>query len=187
MASLLLAQMPDGLCWPRETGATLPRLMTGLAVSASVIASRARDLLREAPYDAPLELLGEWELTLGLPDPCAGSQPSVIQRQTSVRAALASSGGASVPYLIGVAAALGYTITIDEFTPLRFGMPFGRPFGGEPWASIFRVRATALPGSGFKFGANRFGEAFGRYGNLTLQCTIDRIKPAHTAVQYAFV
>ena len=58
--------------------------------------------------------LEEWEIELGLPDPCSAGLGSIEARIRSVRMKHAAIGGASPGYFICLARSAGYEITIEE-------------------------------------------------------------------------
>lgn len=180
----LQALLPRGRVWPRDVDALMTRVLLSLSPAWQRSADRGRDLLGEARVDTALELLPEWEETLGLPDPCVGDIPLIAVRRAQAVARFTNNGGQSVPYFIAFAAALGYTITITEYSPSHFGAPFGL-FSGTDWASVWQVNGPTFTVSRFQFGVSGFGEPFATWGNLLLQCELDRIKPAHTLVQFA--
>lgn len=172
--------LPRGAIWPRDPDASQSKVIAALTQIYGRQAARSLNLLTDAFPIAPVELLPEWEESLGLPDPCAGAQPTIQLRQQQVNARFIAGGGQSVPFFIGFAAALGYPITITEFAPSRFGLPFGLPFGGVEWASTWQVNAPTFTIEGFEFGHDAFGEPFASWGSTTLLCEMERISPAHT-------
>lgn len=180
-----LALLPVGPLWPRDPDAVMGQFIGSLTPTYARICARDSHLLEDAFPVAPVELLPEWELTLGLPDPCAGPAPTLELRQQQVAARFIASGGQSRPYMIAVAAALGYSITITEYSPSRFGRAFGLPFGGAPWAFAWRVNAAAVTVRPFRFG-DSFGEPFSSWGNAVLECEIIRLAPAHTVVLFSY-
>lgn len=184
--ALLLAQMPTGAAWPRDLDAVMPQVMAAMAPTYARLAARDLNLLTDAFPVAPVELLPEWEATLGLPDPCAGVSPTIQQRQQQVNARFIAGGGQSVPYFINVAAALGYPITITEFAPSRFGTGFGQPFGGPAWAFVWQINAPTFVIEPFLFGRDGFGEPFTRWGSTVLQCEMQRLAPAETTIIYDY-
>lgn len=146
----------------------------------------ANALLIDAFPASTYNLLPEWEETLGLPDPCAGEQPTIEQRRAQVVARLVDVGGQSVSYFIALAATLGYAITITEFSPFRFGMSFGLPLCGDDWAHAWLVNAPDFTVRYFQFGVSSMGEPFASWGNTVLQCEFERLKPAHTVLNFNY-
>lgn len=185
-AEAMLRLLPRGPVWPRDAGSVWRALMKALAPTYTRSYAAAKNLLAETFPPAAIQLLPDWEATLGLPDACAGLSPTVQQRQNQVRARLAATGGQSVPYFVGVAADLGYPVTITECAPSRFGRPFGRPFGGTAWAHVWQVNAPTYQVQRFRFGTDRFGEPFATWGNTVLQCELYRLAPAQTQIIFRY-
>jgi len=176
--------MPRGEVWPRDSDAIQTKALKSLMPTYTRSAARARNLLIDAFPASTLELLPEWEATLGLPDPCSGPDPSVQQRRAQVVARLTARGGQSIPYFIAFAHALGYEITITQYTAWRFGMRFGMPMCGLPWCFVWQVNAPGFTVDFFQLGVSSMGEAFATWGNTVLQCELERLKPAHTTLLF---
>jgi uncharacterized protein YmfQ (DUF2313 family) len=144
----LQALLPQGRAWPRDLAATLTALLDGIAKSYATADARAANLLIDAFPIATVELLPEWEQTLGLPDPCLGLAPTVQQRQTQVIARMVGGGGQSIGYLTAVASQLGFPVSITEFAPFRAGINrVGDNLNGSqpPIGSVyFSVSASAV-------------------------------------------
>jgi uncharacterized protein YmfQ (DUF2313 family) len=181
----LQALLPRGRVWPRDPDAIQTQVLSGFTPEFARVTARANNLLVDAFPGTTYELLPEWEATLGLPDPCAGSSPSTQQRVAQVVARLTATGGQSVAYFGAVAAALGYAITITQFSPSRFGRPFGLPFGGTAWAFAWQVNAPTFTINRLQFGGS-FGTPFASWGNNVLQCELQRIAPAHTTLLFSY-
>lgn len=120
--SALQALLPQGRAWPRDPGALLTALLDGFAKSYALVDAKQTNLLIDAFPETTIELLPEWESSLGLPDPCAGQQPTLELRRAQVVARLTTLGGQSIAALTAFAAALGYTVTITEYTDFRAGI-----------------------------------------------------------------
>ena len=178
--------LPRGRVWPRDAGAVQTQALATLTPAYARLLARDNTLVRDAFPATTVELLPEWEATLGLPDPCAGEDPTVEIRQAHVKARFVYSGGQSVPYFVGYAAALGYPITVTEFAPMRFGQPFGQPMYGVAWAYAWQVNAPTFVVRDFTFGQGSFGDPFATWGNTVLQCELNRLKPAHTVLLYNY-
>jgi uncharacterized protein YmfQ (DUF2313 family) len=116
------ALLPQGRAWPRDPAAKLTALLDGWARAYATVDARQSNLLIDAFPASTVELLPEWEATLGLPDPCLGQLPTIAQRQAQVLARIRATGGQSIPYLIAFAAVLGFAVGIQEFAPFRAGV-----------------------------------------------------------------
>jgi uncharacterized protein YmfQ (DUF2313 family) len=180
-----LKLLPRGRVWPRDTDAVQNQALLGLNTVYEDNSARALSLLKDAFPASTFELLPEWEATLGLPDPCAGSAPSIQARVSQVVTRLTKTGGQSVPYFTGVAASLGYTVTITQFAPSRFGNRFGMPFGGTDWAHAWQVNAPTFTVNSNRFGSG-FGDRFASWGNTVLQCELQALAPAHTVLNFSY-
>jgi uncharacterized protein YmfQ (DUF2313 family) len=116
------ALLPQGRAWSRDPAAKLTALLDGWARAYASVDARQSNLLIDAFPASTVELLPEWEATLGLPDPCLGQLPTIAQRQAQVLARIGAVGGQSIPYLIAFAAILGFAVGIQEFAPFRAGV-----------------------------------------------------------------
>ncbi len=144
-------------------------------------------LLREMFPDAAVALLADWERVAGLPDPCTGALGTLQQRQSAVVERLRDKGGCSIPFFIAVAAALGYAVTIDEFTPFRCGASAaGDPVCDDEWAFVWQVNAAETAVTYFAAGASAAGEPLAAWGDAVLECVFGRRKPAHTYIIFAY-
>ncbi|NDV77092.1 YmfQ family protein [Burkholderia cenocepacia] len=181
--SAIQALLPRGQVWPRDPDAVQTKALSGLAPSYERNTSRANYLLADAFPGTALELLPEWEASLGLPDPCAGSAPTLQQRRAQVVARLANSGGQSIQFYIDFAKSLGFDVTVTQFTPFRVGQnSAGDAVNSEAWAHAWRVNAPAVTVSYFRAGQSAAGEPLAVWGNSVLACEMRSIKPAHTQV-----
>lgn len=114
------------------------------------------------------QLLSDWERVLGLPDSCIGLQPTVDQRRASVVAKVNLRPSLARAFFISLAAALGFTITTTEFKRHSVMSPVNEPITGSIWLFVWRVNAPVSP------------------SNEILECVINKYKPAHTYVQFAY-
>ena len=179
--------MPTGPVWPRDPGTTQRATVEALMPTYVRSWALACDLPTETLPSTCTFLLPEWEDSVGLPDPCAGPDQTIAQRQAHVVARLTQQTGPSVPSLIAFASALGYAITITEFAPARAGLlRAGQPLYGTAWAFAWQVNAPAITITYFRAGEGRAGDPLEEYGNLVLVCELQRIAPARTKPIFAF-
>jgi uncharacterized protein YmfQ (DUF2313 family) len=170
------ALLPRGRAWPRDADAVQTKVLGGLAATPARLDEAAIQLLVDIFPATTVALLPEWEATLGLPDPCAGPEPTIALRQAQVLARFLGFGGQSVPFFIAFAAALGFAITIQEYA------------GSTALANTWQV---TVPGSGASYFT-----ADGSYSEdpvdavtsdaAVLQCEFERLKPAHTQLNWNF-
>lgn len=185
---LLKDLLPPGRAFPRETGTNIERVLMGLAVELSRVEARADVLAVEVNPRGASELLTDWERVAGLPDKCAGTLEDTLQgRRNALLAKLASTGGQSKEYFISVARALGYEITISEFRPFRADISqAGDPLTNDGWAYVWRVNAREVTIIEFKADLSAAGEPLRSWGNSSLECKVNQLKPAHTLALFGY-
>jgi uncharacterized protein YmfQ (DUF2313 family) len=179
--------LPRGRAWSRETTSVQAGIANALMPTFQRFASRAADLLTDAFPSTTCELLPEWEATLGLPDDCAPPNQTLEQRQQAVRAKFVARGGQDVSYYVRVAAALDFTITVTEYQTFRAGRSVAGDACCGSWAPFeWTVNASPLVESFFEAGSSVAGDALAIWGNSELECTLDRIKPGHTCLNFTY-
>lgn len=184
----LKALLPPGQAFPRDPGTNMDSLLDALSLELARIDVRGDRLVTEANPAHSSELLGDWERVAGLPDKCAGTLETTQQgRRNALVAKLSSTGGQSVKYFVAVAAALGYAVTIEQFRPFRAGRSTaGDAITNGPWALTWRVHAPSVTIIPFRAGLSAAGEALRTWGNDTLECKLNQLKPAHTILLLAY-
>jgi uncharacterized protein YmfQ (DUF2313 family) len=180
--------LPRGAAWPRDPDALLTSLTAALAARHADVHRRAVQLLEvESDPRQTVLMLPEWERAYGLPDPCTPLNATLQQRRAALVAKIVSVGGQSRAYFIEVAATLGYAITIEEFMPSLAGVArCGDRLRNISWRFAWRVHAPATTSWRARAGASRTGEHLGAHGNGPLECVLNRLKPAHTILQFAY-
>ena len=169
----LLRLLPQGAIWSRSPDALPSKLASIWGQTFKRNSQRGSDLLLETFPLTTAELLDEWEKTTGLPDPCAGSSPTVAQRRSQVIARLTDNGGSSIAYYVAFAEALGFDISITEFAPARAGLlRAGEPVSGADWAFVWVVNAPGFTVRYFVADAGSAGEPLTSWGDAVLNCEI---------------
>lgn len=186
-ATAMVALMPPGLAWPRDPASTQHQTIAGLAPIYQRSTARANNLLVDAFPATAVELLTEWESTVGIPDPQVGQLPTIQQRQAAVVSRLTNTGGQSAPYYISYAAKLGYAVSVTCYTPFRMGQQrMGQPLGGPEWAHTWAINAPLTTVTSFRMGISFMSEPLQTWGNTLLQIELSEIKPAHTILQFHY-
>ncbi|MFL9907358.1 YmfQ family protein [Paraburkholderia sp. RL17-337-BIB-A] len=186
-SDVILALLPRGLTWPRDPDSVMAQTVGCLSPTFARHTLSNNELLVDAFPATAVQLLTEWEETLGLPDPCAGESPTLQGRQAQVVARLTNSGGQSVPYFTAYAQALGYDVTVTEFAPFRAGQSSaGDPCCSADWAFTWKINAPAESITYFCAGSSSAGEPLASWGNEVLQCELSGVKPAHTILNFTY-
>jgi len=178
--------LPPGLAWPREPGSTLANFWSVMGDQMADEHERGCVLLNTESFPcASVEMLGDWERVLGLPDECTPAGQSLVERQLAVCQKLAARGGQSKAYFIAIAAAAGFTIEIIEHFPSRVGRDSVgcATTGACPyWWTVKVIGLTAVQA---RAGCNVAGDPFCSFPNFdALRCVIARAAPAHTIVTF---
>ena len=174
---LLQSLLPKGSAWTKESSSVLGQVLYAIAEEFAELERVALSLLNERDTRFTSDLLTDHEFDLGLPDECSLVSDTIAQRRNNARAKLIALGGANKQYFIDIAAALGYTITIQEY-----------PDASLP--SIFHWQVTALYDEDlylrwFTSGSGVSGDPICQIiGIDTLICFIEKYKPAHTVVVF---
>jgi len=162
---VLMQLLPPGKAYPRRLEGAMADTLAALADELARIDARIENLLTEAHPGRATELLGDWERVLALPDLIEFPAEDLPGRRGAANGKLVSTGGQSRAYFIDLAAALGFTITITEFTPYTCETPIDQPIYDTE--SRFVWRANVIEAN----------------APLTLlETTFNHLKPAHTAV-----
>jgi uncharacterized protein YmfQ (DUF2313 family) len=182
------AHLPRGRVWSRDSDAIQTKVLTGLAPSYERQTARSNYLLVDAFPTTTYELLPEWESTLGLPDPCAGTEPTIQQRRSQVVARITAKGGQSAPYFKAYALALGYEIDVVNYAPARIGISrCGDAANSEDWAFAWSIQLPLSTVVYARVGISSVGEPLATWGNTVLQCEFESIKPAHSTLLFQYL
>jgi uncharacterized protein YmfQ (DUF2313 family) len=205
-AGALLALLPYGQAWPRDPQSTLVLAVTGIAEYWGWVDGRAADLLEtESDPRLTVELLPDWERNWGLPDPCLINPPrDLTSRHKMLVGKMTLLGAQSRAFFIAVALALGYQVTITEYSPYMCGVSrcgnrskiynpddptrmfwqLGKPEIRYYWTvHVAQVRLVKFHVASSQVGINRLLEI---YGPGDLECIFERWKPAHTEIVWDF-
>lgn len=163
--------MPRGKVWPTENDTVQAAALLAMANSFAASDSSASALISDALPSSTINLLVEWEESLGLPDPCAGPNPSDDLRRAQVVARFGGSGGQSRAFFMAFAATLGFEIAISNHAPFRVGYNrAGDGLYGQPWSFVWIVTVLSSSGS----------------ADLSvLQCEFERLTAAETVVLFS--
>ncbi len=183
----LQSLLPRGAVWPRDPDATQTQTLLGLTQANARLSARANDLLSESNPATTVELLPEWESTLGLPDPEIGQLPTIQSRRAAVVSKISNSGGQSAAYFINQAAQLGYSITINNNAPFRVGQSnVGQPLGLTDWFFTWSINTPSNAIHRFSVGQSAVGEPLNYWSNLLLATEMNEISPAHTILNFNY-
>ncbi len=189
---LILNFFPSGLAWQKDQGSVLHKLSSVIAPEFTKVDDAAKRLILEADPRTTWDLLTDWESMLGLPDSCTHSsnsdKPTLEDRRRIVLQKLTTGGGSNEDFFRQVCSQMGYNgIKVRSFYPYRMGTArMGDRFTNHGWEYVFEVQSPNSLDRQFRMGQSRMGERLKQFGNPALECTIKKLKPAHTTVIFNF-
>ncbi|HDZ0909881.1 TPA: DUF2313 domain-containing protein [Klebsiella pneumoniae] len=168
-AGALLNLLPSGLAWDKKPGGALSRLMQALGGAFSRVDSDKCQLINaERTPEHALWLLNDWEEFLGLPECDAGLQ-TVAQRQLLAASKLKFYGSLNIAFYEQLAASYGYQIQIEEPEPYKMKVLV--------LGNVSYREATVL---------DHCETPLAIYDVADLSCALERYKPAHEVIIYAY-
>lgn len=153
------------------------------------------------------ELLTDWESMVGIPDECTPENQTLQERREAVLERLARVGALSADFYESIGEFLGFDITVQDCNQFLVGrgrvgdalcnnsiadkFEVGNNAVGDQlqvfsWQSYFEVILPIAEASLFRVGNGVVGEPLRTFGNQLIQCTIRKLKPAHTGVVFSF-
>ena len=191
--SALRRLLPRGRVWPTDAVTEQGQVIGYLAPTLARLDGDAVNLIIDAFPATTTSFVGEWEDTLGLPDPCLGSDPTLEQRRDQIVARFAGTGGQSVQSFINFATALGFVVTVNEYAPFRVGRStIGQPINGPAWAHAWLITivsgAVSSDHALFRVDQNKTGDllASSSTAAAALECEMRRLAPAHSVLLFSF-
>ncbi len=138
----ILALLPRGRAWPRRLTTTLAAIAGGIGDAFAQFQAACVNFLDvESDPAQTNELLPDWEADYGLPDSCTIGTPTLDERHAALLSKIAAVGGQSASYFIGVAAALGFTVTITIFPVSDTWSSPWSPANTVAWRFAWQVNA----------------------------------------------
>jgi uncharacterized protein YmfQ (DUF2313 family) len=178
-AKLLLSLFPSSKWnfWTRSLLSKTYKELKGYALEFSRIDQRIDDLVNESYTSKITELLEEWESDFALPENSNQLANTIEGRRKEINAKLIQVGRQDQNYYIQIALALGYTVTIETFSPAIVGvMEIGDSVGDYFNLFYWKVNID------LDYITNS------KQVNISkLIYNINKVKPAHTKVLFDFV
>lgn len=186
--SQLKALLPRGLAFSQAPLSTLSKLLNAWADEFARVDLRCGDLATEADPRTTAELLADWERVAALPDVCVTITQTIEQRRAALVSKLIKTGGQSRAYFIELATALGYpSVTIDEFLMMNCNDDCNDSLIGLPDLFAWRVNLPLTGGVFVMTCESNCNSSLQSWGNEAVECRINRLKPAHTNVLFAYL
>lgn len=179
----LLGLLPYGPAWPRDADSPHAKLLGGLAVEMGRLDASAHDLLDEFEPRTTLAFLQRWEAICGIVDLAA----TLTQRQLAVYETVTRRGGQTAAYYIAMAARLGFTATVTEFTEYSVDLDVDQPLYGADWAFAWQVNLPLQQSNGIDFSIDADVDTpLGTFVSVIDTSPFVEYKPAHSSVLFSY-
>lgn len=191
---MLRQLLPPGPAFPRgDYESMMAMLLEVFALELSRIDSRVDALVREDDPRVSVECFREWLEEWGLPDVCSnllGNLTDSVLRQLLLFR-ITVPGGQSKKFFVELAARFGYEIQIDELRPYTVQSEVMDAMWSTSAAYTWRV--NVLSGAAAENTTASMHTVIGGadeplawWGDMLLECLIERYKPAQTEVVYGY-
>jgi uncharacterized protein YmfQ (DUF2313 family) len=184
----VLSLLARGAAWRPTPGGVLARILEAVGAEWLRVAERLDRLPLEGDPRTSIEMLPEWEATLGLPSPCTpGPLTTPIQQMNAAARYAGRPGPATAAEFVAFAASLGYVIEIEEVDPF-VGDLAEADDGAWSEQGVFWwfVHAPTFTVVFAEAGVSCAGDTLGDWSNELLECEITPRRPAHTHVQFIY-
>lgn len=184
---LLKLLLPHGV-YAEDAGSLNVKDLAVAAAALDRAQANADDFTEDEIYpDKTDELLDEWERVYGITsDTDIPWQARIDNLMASVRAV----GGQTKGYFIDLAARLGYTISIEEFEPFMAGWSEAGDTlytDDAVYCWLTNVADSGIKSYFFEAGISCAGDELGWSSDTSLESLFNRLKPAHTLVEFAYL
>ena len=190
---LLKRLLPDGWAWEAKNNksSNIYKLLSGMTEEFARIDSRAMALLKESNPSTTFEMITDWERVFGLPDECSPNEALTLeQRRQRILQLLTTRGGQNKAFYQTLAANFGFDVGVIEVTdqpPFRAGQGrAGDRLTNGTWRYAFIIQAPSDSVIRFRAGQSSAGDRLLLVQNTTLQCLIEKYKPAHAVAIFTF-
>lgn len=186
-AQQLANLLPPGAALAADPGSELAELLTRLGVFLAKAHTRAEHLLEEASPWHTLELLPDWEASLGLPDSCSVGTPTLDERRAALSAKLTDAGGARIARFVQIAAALGYPgASTQRFAAHTCELSCEAPLYSEDWRFSWQMNVPATANARESTCESGVEDPLRVWGSAQLSCILVRECPQPSTVLISY-
>lgn len=191
---LLTDLFPGGIAWEGkfDKSTNIKKLIDSLSIEACRVDDDGVAFIDNVFPDTTTTLIDDWERLLNLPDECEPEPENLTlsQRRQRVIQVLTTKGGQNVAFYERLVSNFGINIDVidvQDQPPFRAGRArAGDRLTNGDWRYAFIVTAPVETATVFRAGIGRAGDRLRNFENNTIQCLINKHKPAHTIAIFAF-
>ena len=185
---------PRGAAWKlkNEEGSSFRKLLDSLGYEPCRVDEAALAFIDDVFPDTTTDLLTDWERLLNLPDECEQNPEnlSIQERRDRIIQVLTTQGGQNIDFYKRLVASFGIDIDVIDVAdqpPFRAGQGrAGDRLTNGNWRYAFIVSAPIASATVFRAGLGRAGDPLRSFSNPTIECLINKHKPAHTIALFSF-
>lgn len=184
-AAMLRKLLPRGIIWTAAPASNLASLLAAFGEELARLEGEAERLLRELDPQQSLEALEDWEEELGLPDECSPEGAGVAARRDAIVKKLQRGGFMNEAYYVELDRSLGYEdAVVSQVREFRVGVSrMGDRLNDILFHHVFFVSVpSGAQILAFRTGESGMGERLRTWGDDSLECILNRQKPAHSKV-----
>lgn len=187
VADALRKLLPRGSAYAGALAGELRKLLLGFSEEFVRVRERMAALIVESDPRQTTELLPDWEAEFDLPSKCITVPQTEAERRAAIVGKLVNAGGQSVQFFIDQAAALGFTVTIEEAHGFRLGLDgMGDGVGGTDWNFVWYLHAEESVSQYLIVDGGAVGDQLVEWGSEMPECVINALKPAHTHAIFTY-
>lgn len=201
---LLINLLPKGKLWRPKEQPIFAKVLESAAQELCRVDDRRQQMLLEVDPRTTFESLDTWENVLSLPDECTPDGLDLNQRRNQLVQKLTNIGGLSAAFYEFLGLQLGFVIVVEN----RVNFLAGRARAGDPLTNYFNRRfvagslcGTQLVETGWRYCFNvempatasehfvagsLAGTPLRVFSNELIECTMRKLKPAHSCVTFTF-
>lgn len=206
---LLVNLLPKGRLWQPQAQPIFNALLKSWAVEFCRVDDAWQRTLKDVDPRTTDDLLEDWERILALPDECSPENQTEAERIQQVVQKFTNVGGLSKEFFEFLTAQLGFPSEVDSRVEFQVGgVNTARGAAGDPisnyflevmeagdtigqalrtpgWRAYFNVEIPADAVQTLDAG-DVIGQPLRVFTNELIQCTVRKLKPAHSAVTFTF-
>lgn len=183
----LRSLLPFGPAWEID-GTDAEQLLNSWAIEFGNVQARTDALIEEADPRTTAELLTDYERIFGLPDPCVTIEQSIDQRRFALASKMAAIGGQSRATFISIAESMGYAgAEIEEYFLMTCVSNCDDFLNSISDLFTWTISLPFSTGGLFLMDCNSVcTDSLQSWGDEAIECRINKYKPAHTTVIFAY-
>ena len=201
--------LPRGDIWDVQKGSNFDKLLHAHAHELTRLDGETYRFIKEMNPQYSIEALTDWERVLSLPDTCLGNEQTIHMRRLMVLRKLMRGQNFSEKYLLNLCKLMGYEEAyITEFTPFmvdhsKVGERLNTAVGGAyldksnevpnlildkyaAWRFVIFLHLGKSQTRYFQVNSSKTEERLITWGDKTIECIINREKPAHIIVLFGY-